>query len=373
MPHRIGRILRYLPCLIKSNLASCLPSFYGCLKIKPSLGVLNITDRCCFKCVMCGQWKEKEATELSTKEWIGILGPLKNLGVKTIGLSGGEPCMRSDICEIISHSAKLGMETGVITNGFLLDEKSISGAVKSGSGSFSISMDSAGETFDTIRGVKGSYEKVLDSCRLLSRHKKQGLHVYLYYTLMKKTLGSYKEVFAVAREFDFPVIVNLFDHTPYFFEGVSPGKDELWIKKDDFFLLKGFQKFVMDSKRNSPVSVRHAYVDIDYFGDYFQDPLQKGIPCAVSQQRIGIDPSGNVYGGCWSMGSFGSLKNRPLTDIIGSKEYKDRHKDMFYKKCPGCSCGYPGNLRHYFPSILREAIFCVLPFSRKQIGEHAEK
>lgn len=371
---RLKNIFRtYLPALVKSNMLSYFPSLYGHLRFKPSLGVLNITDRCCFKCVMCGQWKKVNVTELSTKDWINVLQQLKEFGINSIALSGGEPFMRGDIADIISYATRLGLETGVITNAYLLNEKNIEDAVRSGVKSFSISIDAVEEKFDRIRGIRGSYNKVLDSCRLLSQYKDKGIYIYLYFTLMKKTLDWYKEVFSLVEELGFPFIVNLFDYTPYFFEGLGSQKDTFWINKDDSSLLKQFQKFIMDKKRTDPMLVYHTYAEIKYFADYFRDSLHKNIPCVVSQQRIGIDSQGNVYGGCWSMGSFGNLKENLLKDIIASQAYKDKHKNMFFKKCPGCSCGYPGNLRHHLPSVLKEGIFRALPFTRKQIGTYGEK
>lgn len=364
----IQRMLKsYLPCLIKSNMLSYLPLLYKYLKFKPAMGVLNITDRCCFKCVMCSQWKKTNTTELSTGDWINVLRQLKEIGINSIALSGGEPFMRGDIIDIISHAAESGLETGVITNAYLLNERNIKDAVNAGIKSFSISIDAVDDEFDSVRGISGSYSKVLDSCRLLAQYKDKGVYIYLYFTLMKKTLGHYKKVFAVAEQFGFPVIVNLFDYTPYFFEGLGSQKDTFWINKEDFFLLKQFQKFIMDKKKNNPKSVYHTYIEIKYFADYFRDPLHKNIPCMVSQQRIGIDSQGNVYGGCWSMGNFGNLKKNRLKDIMNSQVYKDKHKNMFFKKCPGCSCGYSSNLRHHLPSVFKEAIYRALPSTRRQI------
>jgi len=316
---------------------------------------------------MCGQWKSKTDSELSTEEWFGVLSQLKGSGIKDVSIAGGEPFIRRDLMDIINYANNIGLQVGIITNGYLLDKKIIAEAVKAGVKSFSISMDAVGDNFDNIRGRKGAYQKVLESCRILSEHKNDGIYVDLYYTLMKTTIDSYKEVFAIAENFNFPFVVNLFDYTPYFFKDLNKTKEFYWLDKEARPRLKEFQRFVVKKKQNNAISVYHTYSEINYFEKYFRDPLQKSIPCTVSQKRIGIDSQGNVFGGCWSMGSFGSLKEKSLKNILNSDKYKKTHKKMFLKICPGCSCGYSANLRYFLPVALKELIFKSVPPLRRKV------
>lgn len=370
---KIKRIFRYyLPALIKSKIAYVFPLFFDYFCIKPHFAVLNITDNCCFKCIMCGQWKGKSVNELHTKEWCDVLIQLKDLGVNEIVLSGGEPFMRIDLIDIVAFAKQLNFKIGVITNGHLLDREKIKSSIESGVSSFSISLDAINEKFDNIRGVKGAYEKVMSTCEILSEYKKGGLSVDLYFTLMKTTLDHYKDVYAIAEKFNFPFVVNLFDFTPYFFKSLKPDKDNFWIDNAyDSEKLRNLQLDFISRKNKNSKSLYHTYTEIEYFRRYFNDPLQEGIPCVVSQQRIGIDPQGNVYGGCWSMHTFGNLKEKSLKEIINSYEYKSAHKSMFFKKCPGCSCGYSKNLRYHLPTLITEALYRLMPHMRRRIGGKA--
>jgi hypothetical protein len=67
------------------------------------------------------------------------------------------------------------------------------------------------------------------------------------------------------------------------------------------------------------------------------------------------------------MGSFGNLKDKPLKEIVSSPEYKKAHRNMFFKNCPGCSCGYPKNLRYYLPYLIKEAEYRIFPFTRSRV------
>ncbi len=359
----------YLFNIIKPTLASYFPFLYDYTRIKPHFATLNITDNCCFKCVMCNYWQTKTYDELSTEKWKDIFRQLKELGIKEISLSGGEPFLRKDIMELISYAAGLGLDVGVITNGYLLNKEIIQEAIACGTKSFSISIDATGEHFDDIRGVKAAYSKVFNTANLLSEYRNNGVSVDLYFTLMKETLNYYEDVFNLAKRLNLRLVVNLFNYTPYYNKHLEKTRDNFWINKDDFYLLGCFQHFIAKNKNDYPESVYHTYSEIKYFKDYFKDPLQKNIPCIVSQQRIDINSRGEVYGGCWSMGTFGNLKKDTLENILNSSRYKEAHKNMFFKNCPGCSCGYSKNLRYFLPMLVNELIMRLVPITRQNIYE----
>lgn len=347
---------RYLPDLARTEIMKNLPVLYPYFKYSPRIAALNITDNCCFKCIMCDQWKSYTVNELTEQEWKKVFCQLRDMGIKVISFAGGEPFMRKDLVFLIAYARSLGMDAVVTTNSFLLNENNIKEAIAAGVKHFSISVDAVDREFDAIRGVNGAYDKIMESCKILASCKEKGLiSVHLYFTLMKSTLGVYKEVFSVVEKFGFPFVVNLFDCTPYFFSGLKKEKDKFWIADEDAGKLKEFQEFMVEKKRNMPNTVYHLYSEIDYFKRYFNDPIQKNIPCSVSCQRLCIDSQGNVYGGCWSMGSFGSLKASSLKEIVNCVNFKRKHRDMFFKRCPGCSCGYTTNLRYSLLGMSREA------------------
>jgi len=53
-----------------------------------------------------------------------------------------------------------------------------------------------------------------------------------------------------------------------------------------------------------------------------------------------------------SMGSFGNIKQKKLRELTMDKQYKLAKRNMFYKNCSGCSCGYLFNIRLYQPRII---------------------
>lgn len=65
---------------------------------------------------------ERVARELVSDEWKTILEKAWNAGVPHAIFTGGEPTMRPDLPELIAYGEKLGMVTGLITNGLRLAE-----------------------------------------------------------------------------------------------------------------------------------------------------------------------------------------------------------------------------------------------------------
>lgn len=63
---------------------------------------------------------ERVSRELLTEEWGSILEKAWNAGIPHAVFTGGEPTTRPDLVEIIAYSEKLGMVTGLITNGMRL-------------------------------------------------------------------------------------------------------------------------------------------------------------------------------------------------------------------------------------------------------------
>ena len=83
---------------------------------------LSITNRCNINCLYChhdGMMPSNE--EMTPDEIYKILNIAKNIGVKKIRFSGGEPLIRKDIVEIIKKTSSLDFkDISITTNGTFL-------------------------------------------------------------------------------------------------------------------------------------------------------------------------------------------------------------------------------------------------------------
>ncbi len=126
--------------------------------------VWETTLRCNLKCIHCGSSAGRaRPNELSTDEAIQLCKDLKDLDAQEICLMGGEPFLRKDWYIIAKQVRDLKMKLLFISNGYNINKDIISKLVKLEPHSVSTSLDgSTPETHDHIRGVNGSFDKVME-------------------------------------------------------------------------------------------------------------------------------------------------------------------------------------------------------------------
>lgn len=135
---------------------------------------LELTVACNFRCRHCYAEAGSPSTEgeYSTREWMEVCDKLRAEGVEGVTLTGGEPMVRKDFCEILVHANQVfkGQVT-VLTNAALVDE-AIAKALHDCQTRISISFYSHdAERADRMTGVPGSWKKVVGALELLLKHQ----------------------------------------------------------------------------------------------------------------------------------------------------------------------------------------------------------
>lgn len=97
----------------------------------PYEGTFELTVRCNLHCKMClfrhddSENAEIKQKELSSKQWISLAEQVAKSGTLHLLITGGEPMLRSDFCEIWSGIYKYGFITELYTNATLITPKII--------------------------------------------------------------------------------------------------------------------------------------------------------------------------------------------------------------------------------------------------------
>lgn len=121
---------------------------------------VSVTQNCNLKCIYCNPGDTKDdsgdikvpgndtcskgcSSALTPSEFEAIVKPMADLGVKYVRITGGEPLIRPDICEIIERIAHIkGIEDiSMTTNGINLD-RMVEQLKKAGLKRLNISLDS---------------------------------------------------------------------------------------------------------------------------------------------------------------------------------------------------------------------------------------
>lgn len=135
---------------------------------------LYITGGCNLNCRHC--WIEphfgESTDEILSKEKIeNIVKQGLPLGLNFVKITGGEPFLHKDLCEIIKNLSALGLRIGLETNGTLIGPKEAS-VLRENNVTCSVSLDGPNkEIHEHIRGVRGAFEKTINGIKELARLK----------------------------------------------------------------------------------------------------------------------------------------------------------------------------------------------------------
>ena len=132
---------------------------------------LALTYRCNSNCGHCYAGGPRQTKELSTDEWMKIIRKVRDFEVPNVVFTGGESLMRDDLETLIAGAERLGIVTGLITNGRLLTKERVASLKKAGLDYAQITIESPDpeihnamcrvECFDeTVAGIRNTIGEI---------------------------------------------------------------------------------------------------------------------------------------------------------------------------------------------------------------------
>ncbi len=136
-------------------------------KDKKPVVVWNTGRRCNLRCMHCysGSDNQRGSNELNRAEGLALIDDLAGYGVPVILFSGGEPLLRPDLLELITHARRRGIRAVLSTNGTLITRDMAARLQDAGVAYVGISLDGIGATHDRFRGVPGAFSRALKGIR----------------------------------------------------------------------------------------------------------------------------------------------------------------------------------------------------------------
>jgi len=131
--------------------------------LRPEVVQWLATYNCNFHCRHCeASAGSKNVTELTTDEVLKLVTELREMEIKKVLISGGEPLLRKDIFIIIRHILDEGMQYGIASNGYLVTRfkeefRSMKPSI------FFTSIDGLEQTNDEIRGMNGAFRNTFEA------------------------------------------------------------------------------------------------------------------------------------------------------------------------------------------------------------------
>ena len=334
------------------------------------------TTKCNLNCKMCFRhtWFDEPICDLSLEDYAHVLRTMPK-SVETVFFGGmGEPLFHKDILEMVRMASGTGAEVELLTNGTLLTEKMILGLLEAGLTRIWISIDDL-ETDSSINAASDHSAdhsghshsgRVLSNIRTLNKIRQKALSsisLGITFVAMKSNVHQLAKLpFFIAQhlvdevnvsnisptdeasqaELLYTGLVNMYTgpgkgsvlptvRLPFFDMNIPEAADGIraLMRKQNFELYFNDQ----------PVLRKTGYCKFVREGMTFVRAAGKVCPC------MALLPTGYTYlhnirrkiTHC----SFGNIKERPLSDIWASKEYK-----AFRRKFDGfdfASCLYCGH------------------------------
>jgi len=169
--------------------------------LRPYTLVAELTYRCPLRCPYCSNPLELERhrRELDTETWLRVFDEAEELGVVQLSLSGGEPCLRDDLEELVRGARELDLYTNLATSGVPLPRERLVGLRAAGLDNVQVSIqDVTAEASDEVAGLR-SFEKKLQVARWV---KEIGFSLTLNVVLHRQNLDRTAEIIALAESLD---------------------------------------------------------------------------------------------------------------------------------------------------------------------------
>ena len=171
--------------------------------------VWNCTQACNLKCRHCyamaververvekGERDERVRGELSGDEARAMIDDLAAFGCPVLLFSGGEPCLRPDLVELMGYAKARGMRVVLSTNGTLITPELAAQFAKTGLSYVGVSIDGLEATHDRFRGGEGAFARALAGLR---NARAAGIRVGLRMTLNRENVRELSAVFALMK------------------------------------------------------------------------------------------------------------------------------------------------------------------------------
>jgi radical SAM protein with 4Fe4S-binding SPASM domain len=307
-----------------------------------------VTYRCNLRCRMCNIWRKPQPMEAGDGESGELsLDLIDNFFAHArdfswIGLTGGEPFLRSDIQEIAAiatgHSRRL-CALHFATNGSLTDRvisvaENIIARHKKLQLVFTVSIDGDPALHDGIRGLEGLWNRAVATFTGLK--KLPNVKAQVGYTISNHNAGHFAEAYGALRsaypalQFD-DINVNVFQKSGFYYE--NQDMENLDVGK----MLEDLRAIIAQDRTGFTLNnfLRRTY--LKFYPDYCATG-KSPVPCQALASTFFMDPSGDVYP-C-AVYKRKLMNIRDLRDDFGrvwtSPAARQIHEECRTNRCPVC-------------------------------------
>ena len=300
-------------------------------------------NRCNCRCVMCDIWRIRQVREITPRDLEPHLTSLRELNVKWIVFSGGEPLMHSDISSLSRVCRAEGVRVTLLTAGLTLEKRA--DIVAASIDDLIVSIDGPPDIHDEIRGVPGAYRRLQRGIEAL-RQLRAEMPIHGRCTIQKGNFGELQNTVHVARALNLNSISFLaVDTTSNAFNrpgGWSPGHQatvalntaevavleseiETLISEYENEIESGFVVEDAEKLRRIPLRFRSRLGQIPAMAPRCNAPWVSAV----------VESDGTVRP-CFFHRPIGNIHEHPLADVVNSDEALNFRRNLDISRDPVC-------------------------------------
>lgn len=342
--------------------------FKGLLHNYPSYLIFFITARCNSRCKMCFYWKEiekaKNKKELTINEIEKITLHFKTLPYLSLG--GGEPFLRQDIdkiCYLFYNNCNtrfINIPTNAILTSVISKKvRSILEKCPEARLSIDLSIDALGKLHDKIRGVKGNFDRAMQTYNELDKLRKKfsNLTINVLTVLSKYNQDKINELIEYIRK-----NMNVNEHR------LGLARIDSREQKSKNVSIEKYKQYVellnKTKKRDKGIFasiLAGAYKTATEIAYETRKSNKAYLDCVAGKKLIVMSEEGNVYPCELLSKKIGNIReyNYDIGKLLKSKNAKEIRQFIKKTRCY-CSweCGIMNSLffnPKFYPKILKNA------------------
>ncbi|MCL7414552.1 MAG: radical SAM protein [ANME-2 cluster archaeon] len=304
----------------------------------PDQSSIGITMRCPNKCIHCGAADIIADPELSLDEVNRAVDESIDLGSYLISFDGGEPMLRQDLPDMVSHVDKTKAIAATFTSGYGLTPQKAEELKNAGLYAVRVSIDSPRQDeHDRVRGRAGSYEDAMNG---INNAINAGLLTDMFVVVSPNNIDELEDFYTLAESKGM--------HEISFYEIIAVGRwldhEDETIGPNDVDRLGTFQKEKNRLRDGPRVTAFPFFMGPDMFG------------CFAGRRWVHITSAGDVLPCAYTPLSFGNIREEPLQEI-----WTRMGKTKAFKKgASSCMMRDPSFRAEYIHTIPEDA---PMPFS----------
>lgn len=304
----------------------------------PLTGAFELLPICNLSCKMCYVRKSRAEVDaagglLSADEWLDFALQARDCGLLYPLLTGGEPFLRPDLCEIISGMQQMGLQVGINSNATLIDEPTARWLCKHRPTRINITLyGSSEESYQKLCGDGSAFGRVRKAVEYL---KKYNVPVKFNSSITPENVGDMEEIISYAKGVGSPIQVATYMFPPIRCDAAMAGKNHRLSPEE-----AGLARVRADWLQNEPDWFRGQAARFSRFVPITDEMLasqgegeSREMSCRAGRCSFWLDWQGNM-GNC---GMYTSAKvpakGRNFADVW--KEVAELTAKVRY--CPVCS------------------------------------